>query len=143
MRAVRLTGAVYFDIAARAPWVAQTPAIGSICTKVMPEFEHVISFHIVLSGGCWAELIDKSEPPIRLESGDVVMFVAGDSHVMSSDKGSRAQPNMDMYYRPKDQPLPFVFNEFGGSGELTRVVCGYLGCDARPFNPILNALPRM
>src|SRR5262249_26659275 len=30
-----------------------------------------------------------------------------------------------------------------GGGELTRFVCGYLGCDARPFNPVLQALPRL
>ena len=26
--------------------------------------------------------------------------------------------------------------------EKARFVCGYLGCDAHPFNPMLNALPR-
>ena len=30
-----------------------------------------------------------------------------------------------------------------GGGEQTRFVCGYLGCDARPFNPVLQALPRL
>src|SRR3546814_18994674 len=37
----------------------------------------------------------------------------------------------------------FVFNEFGGDGAQTRFVCGYLGCDSRPFNPILDAMPRL
>ena len=32
----------------------------------------------------------------------------------------------------------------GGEGrERTRFVCGYLGCDARPFNSLLPALPPM
>jgi AraC-like DNA-binding protein len=48
-----------------------------------------------------------------------------------------------MYYRPTDKPLPFIFSEFGGQGSPSRFVCGYLGCDARPFNPILDALPRL
>jgi AraC-like DNA-binding protein len=31
----------------------------------------------------------------------------------------------------------------GGGTERATVVCGFLGCDARPFNPLLAALPRM
>jgi hypothetical protein len=143
LRAVRLTGAVYFDVRARAPWVAETPATPRICSQVMPEFEHVIAFHIMLDGWCWAQLADESEPPIRMEAGDAVIFPDGEGHYMGQELGKRAQPNMELYYRPLDKQLPFVINEFGGAGEPARFVCGYLGCDARPFNPILDALPRM
>jgi AraC-like DNA-binding protein len=31
----------------------------------------------------------------------------------------------------------------GGGDERTRFICGYLGCDARPFNPLLAGLPSM
>ena len=109
----------------------------------MPEFEHVIAFHIMLDGWCWAQLADESEPPIRMEAGDAVIFPDGEGHYMGQELGKRAQPNMELYYRPLDKQLPFVINEFGGAGEPARFVCGYLGCDARPFNPILDALPRM
>jgi AraC-like DNA-binding protein len=109
----------------------------------MPDFERVISFHIMLDGHCWAFLSDESEPPLQLETGDAVIFVRGEPHVMSSEPGKRAQPDMSLYRRPADRPLPFVFNEFGGEGEKARVVCGYLGCDAQPFNPILEALPHI
>jgi AraC-like DNA-binding protein len=143
LRAVRLTGAVYFDVRARAPWVAETPATPSICNQVMPDFEHVIAFHIMLDGWCWAQLADESEPPIRMEAGDAVIFVDGEGHYMSTQLGMRSQPDMALYYRPLDRTLPFIINELGGEGEPARFVCGYLGCDARPFNPVLDALPRM
>lgn len=142
MHAVRLTGAVYFDVDARAPWTAETPAVSSICTKVMPEFEHVISFHIMLDGWCWAQLADESEPPIKLEEGDAVLFARGDAHFMSTEQGKRSVPDMALYYRPTDRALPFVLRELGGNGESARFVCGYFGSDAQPFNPILDALPR-
>lgn len=143
LRAVRLTGAVYFDINAGAPWVAESPPSASICANVMPEFEHVISFHIMLDGWCWAQLADESQPAVRLETGDAVIFVGGEGHYMSSEPGQRSTPDMGMYYRPKDRPLPFLLSELGGDGERSRFVCGYLGCDKRPFNPILSALPRL
>ena len=38
--------------------------------------------------------------------------------------------------------LPFVVEEGGGGAPRARYVCGYLGCDLRPFNPVLATLPR-
>lgn len=39
--------------------------------------------------------------------------------------------------------LPFPLTYGGNGPETARVVCGFLGCDARPFNPRLAALPRL
>src|SRR4029450_7011016 len=75
LRAVRLTGAIYFDVHACHPWVAETPPISSIGANVMPEFEYVIPFHIMLDGWCWAQLAGESEPAMRVDSGDAVLFI--------------------------------------------------------------------
>lgn len=141
LRAVRLTGAVYFDIDAGAPWVGVSPSTEAIAAAIMPEAQHVISFHAVVSGSCWAALGDGSVPPVSLEAGDVVVFPQGSSNVMSSAPGERGQPNMAMYYRPVDEHLPFKVIHGGGGDERTRIICGYLGCDSRPFNPLLSSLP--
>jgi len=143
LRAVRLTGAIFFDVEASAPWVATTPAGITVARSVMPEAEHVIMFHAITSGGCWAELEDDSMPPLRLAAGDVVVVPMGDAHVFCSTPGMRAPPNLDLYYRPADHQLPFLVGPRGGDGERTRLICGYLGCDARPFNPVLHSLPRL
>ena len=144
LRAVRLTGAIFFDVKARAPWVAATPEAISIGSKVMPQSEHVIMFHAVTSGGCWAELLDGSTPPTWLDSGDIIVLPLGDAHVLCSEPGMRTEANLDLYRRPTDRSLPIVVSgiEEGGT-EHARFVCGYLGCDARPFNPVLRALPRV
>jgi hypothetical protein len=42
LRAVRLTGAVFFSIDASAPWVADTPSAREIGPYIMPGVEHVI-----------------------------------------------------------------------------------------------------
>lgn len=141
LRAVRLTGAIFFDIDAGAPFVGESPPTEAIAAKVMPEAQHIISFHAVVSGSCWAGLGDDSVPPVRLHAGDVVVFPKGSSNVMSSAPGERGQPNMAMYYRPTDTHLPFKVIHGGEGDERTRFICGYLGCDARPFNPLLSSLP--
>src|SRR5262249_49416993 len=39
--------------------------------------------------------------------------------------------------------LPFVIHEGGGGEPRSEFVCGFLGCDMRPFNPVLSTLPRL
>jgi AraC-like DNA-binding protein len=38
-------------------------------------------------------------------------------------------------------PLPMFYEVGGGGSERARIVCCFLGCDERPFNPLLTALP--
>lgn len=147
LRAVRLNGAIFFDVDvdASTPWVAPTPAVDKIAGSVMPEAEHVIGFHVITYGECWAELDDNAAPPFQLKEGDIVMLPMGDAHAFCSTPGLRSSPDLTLYRRPTDQPLPFQL-KLGGSGggdARTRFVCGYLGCDAHPFNPVLPALPRV
>ena len=143
LRAVRLTGAVFFEMRFKEPWVGETPHSGTIGRSVMPEAEHIIHFHAVLSGSCWVARLGGSEPETRLNPGDFVIFPMGDANVMSSARGMRADPDLGLFHRPKDRPLPFVLYQDGGGVERCHVVCGYFGCDVRPFNPLLGALPKM
>jgi AraC-like DNA-binding protein len=144
LRAVRLTGAIFFDVEARTPWVAQTPAAEKFAGAVMPGSEHVIGFHVLTQGSCWAEAVDGSVQPVRLHTGDLIVLPGGDEHVLCSVPGMRAIPDLSRYRRPVNGrlPLPVWLNE-GGGPETCHFVCGYFGCDARPFNPVLEGLPRM
>jgi len=143
LRTVRLTGAIFFDVEASAPWVATTPEAVTIGNNVMPESQHVIMFHVMTLGGCWAELLEGSIPAVRLEAGDIIVLPMGDAHVLCSKPGMRTEANLDMYRRPTDRSLPIVVGRDAGGVGQARFVCGYLGCDARPFNPVLQALPRV
>jgi AraC-like DNA-binding protein len=106
----------------------------------MPGVEHVIEYHVVTAGSCWGGLVD--EPAIRLEAGDVIVFPQGDAHVMSSAPGMRGRPDMDAHLTASQKRLPIAIS-FSGGGDRAAVICGFLGCDARPFNPLLSALPRV
>jgi AraC-like DNA-binding protein len=143
LRAVRLTGAVFFDVDFTAPWVAETPPGEAIAAGVMPEAEHVIMFHVITTGVGWAELLDDSVPPFRLSAGDIIVLPKSDAHVLCSRPGMRATPDLAMYRHPADRHLPICIEKGDGGGDKTHFVCGYLGCDARPFNPVLQALPRL
>ncbi len=141
LRAVRLTAALFFDVEATSPWAAHTPPVREIAGRILPGAEHVMGFHAVLEGSCWVDLPDDGLPPLELGAGDVIILPAGSRHVTSSAPGMWIEPNLERYRRPTDHPLPFVLHKDGGGTERARLACGYLGCDARPFNPLLDALP--
>ena len=141
LRAVRLSGAVLFDILASDPWVAETPQGGSIVSAMFPGTEHLITYHVILQGNCWATVL--GEAPIRLSPGDVIVFPHGDAHGLSSAPGVRGTANIALYRASAHSQLPFSLSMGKPGPDPTRIVCGFLGCDARPFNPLLNALPRV
>ncbi|HET7697749.1 MAG TPA: AraC family transcriptional regulator [Vicinamibacterales bacterium] len=138
LRAVRMTGAVYFDFELRSPWVVEAPRSREIVGQVMPGAQRLIEFHLIARGSGWGHAI--GDPPERLREGDVLVFPHGDAHVLASAPGLRAAPDMQAFAR-RSTPLP-MFYELGGSGgERARIVCCFLGCDDQPFNPLLDALP--
>jgi AraC-like DNA-binding protein len=152
LRTVRLRGALFYYIDGRPPWVAEAPPAQEIIPSIMPGVDHMIEFHGLAEGSCWAALA--GEPPIRLHAGDVVLFPQGDGHVMSSAPGLRAPAAAkDVYFAPRPPQLPFALDIHapdvttmvldGGGRERSTLVCGFLGLDARPFNPLLAALPRV
>jgi AraC-like DNA-binding protein len=152
LRAVRLRGALFYYIEGSSPWVAEAPPAREIIPSIMPGVEHMIEFHGLAEGWCWAALAGES--PIRLSGGDVVLFPQGDGHVMSSAPGLRAPPGAtDVYFAPRPPQLPYALDIHapdvttarldGGGRERATLVCGFLGLDARPFNPLIGALPRV
>jgi len=143
--AVRLTGAVFFDVEARSPFAAESPAMDAIADRVMSGAGHVINFHTMTEGSCWAEVAGRpAAPPVHLRAGEIVLYPMGDANILASAPGMRGQPDVTQYYRPPDRLLPFPMQmNPDSSAEKCRFVCGFFGCDSRPFNPLLSALPRI
>jgi AraC-like DNA-binding protein len=139
LRAVRLTGAVYFTFDLTSPWVADTPPSREIAGILMPGAERVIEYHVIAAGTAWGHAL--GQPPIRLRAGDLIIFPQGDAHILSSAPGMRAAPGMSQWVRPTT-PLPIMYEMGGGGPDKARVVCCFLGLDERPFNPLLAALPQ-
>jgi AraC-like DNA-binding protein len=137
--AVRLIGAVFFDVHASEPWVAETPSGPEIVSRIFPHAEHLIPYHAIVSGTCWVRVAGNE--PLQLATGDVIMFPHGHAHVLSSAPGMHSKPDLALYRRPDESHLPFSLAIGSAGAESTHVVCGYLGCDARPYNPLLMALP--
>jgi AraC-like DNA-binding protein len=135
--AVRLQGAVFFTVEASAPWVALSPAAREVA-RLMPGADHIMEFHLLVEGECWASLVD-GEPELA-RAGDLLIYPHGDAHAFRSAPGLALPPPFVAPEEPRSLPIML---RFGNGPADARFICGYLGCDARPFNPLLDALPRM
>lgn len=141
---VRLVGAVFFAVDARPPFVTESPSVSAIGDRVLAEAEHVIPFHVLTEGSCWAETIERGHPAVELQAGDMVAYPRGDANVLASRPGMRGRPDPGLYHRAPVAVLPFRLSmSAAATAPPTRFVCGFLGCDSRPFNPLLQALPRV
>jgi AraC-like DNA-binding protein len=144
LSAIHLTGSVFFDITAASPWVAEAPPSAQIADAVMPGAQHAIEYHVITRGACWISLVD-GEPfePMELNEGDIVVVPHGEPHTLSSSPGMRAEPNLGIHRRPEDdRTLPFQFKTGQEGPVAAHVICGFFTCDVRPFNPLLESLPR-
>ena len=152
LRSVRLRGAVFYYVSFRDRWSAEAPHGKEIAEAVMPGCEHVMAYHMIAKGGGWAAI--PGHPPVKLSAGDIVMFPQGDRHVLSSAPGIepyRLTAEWVFSTRGTPKPMPISYHhgvlEPGTPMPIeeanTIAVCGFFGCDLKPFNPLISALPRI
>ena len=136
LRVIHLDGAYFYAVEASLPWSVETIPARDLTPRILPRAEHLVSYHIVTGGRCFGHAA--GEEPIELVAGDVIVFPQGDAHTMSSARNP--QPGQDVMRQAMPRH-PFKV-QFGAGPLISSLVCGFLGCDRRPFNPLLSALPR-
>jgi AraC-like DNA-binding protein len=145
LRTVKLTGALFFLVDATSPWGVDVPRARDFGSIILPTAQHVVSYHIVLQGTGYASI--PGAPPVQFAAGDIIVFPHGDPYAMLSRPGQAPEltPESSLaFFRDMAAGrLPFVVREGGGGPERAQFVCGFLGCDVRPFNPLLGMLPRL
>ncbi len=152
LRSVRLRGAVFYYVSFRDQWSAEAPHGKEIAEAVMPGCEHVMEYHMIAKGSGWAAI--SGHPPVKLSAGDIVMFPQGDRHVLSSAPGIEPfRLTAEWVFSTKNTPKPLPISYHHGVLEPgtpmpieeanTIAVCGFFGCDLKPFNPLIAALPKI
>lgn len=145
LRSVKLTGALFFAVDASSPWCVDVPHADAYRSILLRRARHLISYHVVVEGRGLACV--PGEDPVAFEAGDVIVFPHGDAYRMESAPGVTPEFDRDgmlAFFRDMAAGrLPFVVPEGGGGDPPAKFVCGFLGCDARPFNPLLAHLPRV
>ncbi len=90
MRAVRVTGALFFNGEFAEPWRFATPAQDQIGPTISPDSERLVLFHLVTHGHATARTTGYDE--VSLAAGDIVVFPHGDAHEMWHGRTSKLFP---------------------------------------------------
>ena len=137
LRVIRLNGAYFYAVEASDAWCVASVAATELRPRILPEAEHLISYHILTAGRCWGGLLEGER--VELLPGDVILFPQGDAHVMASG------PAIQLADRPDTMSSARYPNtvRLGSDPRETAFVCGFLGCDRLPFNPLIATLPRL
>jgi len=139
LRVVRLVGAIFIQGRFTAPWCYQSPRADTVAPILEPGAERVVIFHLITEGECWVEMGD--DEPVKLIAGDAVIFPNGDAHRMTSQPGlPPARGGAPLAEVLSRRPRQLAY---GGGGATTRLVCGYLACDARLARMLLAGLPSL
>lgn len=137
LKVVQLNGAIFFNARFTAPWCVASPADTALAPLLGLGGERIVLYHYMIEGSCLVTLAGME--PQRLNPGDIVVFPHGDPHTMASSADAPPQP-LDPKAVLRE---PAKLLQFGGGGETTRFVCGYMACDPRLFQPVLETLPRL
>ncbi|CAN7699186.1 AraC family transcriptional regulator [Variovorax sp. LjRoot84] len=138
LRVVRLVGAIFINARFTAPWCYQSPRADTVAPILEPGAERVVIFHLITEGECYVELA--GEPPVHLMAGDAIIFPQGDAHRMTSQPGLPPATGGRLAEVLTRRPRQLAY---GGGGATTRLVCGYLACDARLAGMLLAGLPAL
>ena len=134
---VRLNGAIFFRSQFRSPWSYTSPPVLELAGALPHAPGSLVLFHIVAEGQCWIALQDGARR--YLSGGDVVVMPYADAYASGSEED--ANPVSITALLPPPPWIEFPQIDYGGDGENTRMVCGYLRGDAVLFDPVLRALP--
>ena len=142
---IRLRGALFFLWEPGWPYGITVADGRSISRHVVPGTDRIVSYHIVTEGPCWAAVY--GEQPIALETGDTLLLPHGDAYIISDaprppDPGEEAA-SIEFFKAMAAGKIPPLVSEGGAGPGRNRLICGFLGCNLRPFDPLLSSLPRM
>ncbi len=123
LRTIKLRSNVYFRADFPAPWGMNI------------DHGPFAQFHMVVRGQCWLQM-EGAKEPLRLSSGDIVVFPHGNAHWLADDPDHKRLPGQ--------QIMQAIYNNepvFEGNHVSTTLVCGHFEFDRDVDHPFLHALP--
>lgn len=138
LKAVKLDGAVFFNGEFSAPWCAREPDADTMAAYLSTRASHIIIFHLILDGRAYAR-VEMDGRAVPLEAGDIIIVPHGDAHLMGN--GPPVTPIDSAKQLQQILAEGRMISQFGGGGEMTKLICGYLTCDPQLSQVFLAGLP--
>jgi len=138
LKIVKLRGALFFNAEFSAPWCVASSQSALVAPLLCPGAGQVIIYHYLTDGRAYAQLPGGSRRD--LGPGDVVIFPHGDAHCLGNGAG---KPVDSLKIFAKNLSNGLKVARYGGGGEVTKFVCGYMACDPNLSEVLLAGLPPM
>jgi len=119
------------------PWCISVKVLPESCSPYLGDTAHVIPYHFIVEGHLQVRMEDGLQ--FELGPGDSVMFPHNDLHLLGSDVSRAPLPSGDIVEHPVEGGLDSI--KLGEGGPRTRIICGFLGAEEVPRNPVVDALP--
>jgi AraC-like DNA-binding protein len=139
LRVIRLTGGIFLHAEFTAPWCVSTQLDRSAGGPLLNDSEQIILYHYVREGSLRVKL--QGESPVEVPAGHAVLFPNNDVHVLGSALELPPVAFSSLLVLGPKGGLGRL--RHGGSGAMTRTVCGFLGCESQIANPLVSALPKL
>jgi AraC-like DNA-binding protein len=136
LRAVRLSGGVFLEAEFTAPWCVTSHITPEECRPFIVNPAHLIAYHYVIEGKLLIQ--PEGQEAVTVHAGEIVLLPRNDLHLLGSEITGNPIPGDKLVQVPDNGGLMRIVH--GGGGARTRIVCGYLGSEAR-HNPVLASLP--
>jgi len=139
LKVIKLDAALLFNGEFSAPWCFSARPSKEIAHYLSPTAGHLIIYHFLTEGRAYARLADGAR--VELAAGDIVIFPHGDAHFVGNGWPEKPVDSIKTFGKNMTEGL--MVARYGGGGEITRFVCGYLTCQARLSEALLAGLPRI
>ena len=138
LRVAHLTGGVFLHAEFFEPWCITAQLESQYCAPFIGTSSHLILYHYVAEGRLKVQV--GGEDAFELSAGEIVVFPRNDIHKMGSKLDFPPAIASDLIVPSPNGGLYAI--RHGGDGALTRLVCGFLGCDSVEGNLLISTLPR-
>jgi AraC-like DNA-binding protein len=139
LKVVRLQGALFFNAEFTAPWCVSSSPSAAYADQLAPGAGHLIIYHFVAEGRAWAQLPGGQRE--ELTAGDIVVLPHGNAHRFGN--GAPVEPVDTLKTLAETLSQGMKLTRFGGGGEMTKFVCGFMACDPRLSEVFLAGLPKL
>jgi AraC-like DNA-binding protein len=133
---IRLSGAIFLHSEYTEAWAYESMASKDMAAVLAPDAARIVIFHVVVSGSCW---IEAGSDKVWAHEGDVIVLPYNDQHRMGGHEAAEIVPVSQLIDPPPWTALPHIVHGLGGA--RSELVCGYLACDDRLFDPNLGVFP--
>ena len=133
---IQLSGAIFLHSEYTEAWAYESMASHDVAAVLAPDAAQIVIFHVVVSGSCWVEA---GSDKVWAHAGDVIVLPYNDQHRMGGHEAAEPVPVSQLIDPPPWHAIPHIVHGLGGA--RSELVCGFLACDDRLFDPRMGVFP--